>query len=158
MSNLAIKNLEKLKQGFLFWNKYRASLEGSMDTFDFSNLQFEGELWRHNELKNAELRNSDFTKTVFRNIDFLNVEFNGSDFSDASFYNVHFTNCIMDGCLFKNAVFNDVSWYYTNFKNIHFTKTNGIQKMRFYKCSFPKNSLEDLKTSALSFEECQFDL
>ena len=154
--NSAVQNLERLKQGFLFWNKYRESQEELIKGVDFSELQFDGDLWRHNELKNADLSNSQFRQCEFRNIDFLDVNFRGSDFGDATFNNVHFTMCAIDDSSFKNVVFRDVIWYYTDFSKVDFSKINDIQNMRFYKCSFPVDLRNNLNIPEDAFVECKF--
>ena len=158
MSTLAENNLERLKQGFLFWNKYRIAQGQPESRIDFTNLQIEGVHWKFNELKNANLSNCQFINTKFFNIDFLDIDFSDSDFTNASFENAHFANCEFKGTSFRDVIFKDTEWFHSNLSGIHFSDTTRFENIHFFKCSFRKDFLKELDLPNDIFEACTFDL
>lgn len=157
MFNTPDHNLEKLKEGYLFWNKYRNSLENQTDQIDLSNVQVAGKHWRYNEMKSAELHNCNFKNTHFRDIDFIDIDFSKSDFSNARFSNVHFTKCHFSSNSFKNVYFKDTSWYYASMKELAFPGLKNFENIRFYKCSFDSAVFKGIDMPEDIFEGCNFN-
>ena len=158
MTNTPDYNLEKLKEGFLFWNKYRTDIDEKQGNIDLSHLQIEGRHWRFNELKNAELHQCNFTNTEFRDIDFIDIDFSGSDFTNARFINVRFTKCHFSGNSLENVYFNDTSWFHSSWCNTVFPVLKSFDTIRFYKCSFTKDLFDRMGVPDAIFEDCHFNL
>ena len=151
------QNLDRLKQGFLFWNKYRDEANIPTGMLDLSDLEIDGRYWRFNELKNANLGNCLFRKTTFRDIDFLDIDFSNADFSHASFINVHFSHCHFSGSSFEKALFQKTAWYHSDLKEVDFTQAKQLETLYFYRCTFQKNALHTLNLPEEIFEECIFE-
>ena len=158
MLNKSDHNLEKLKEGFMFWNKHRTTLDEQEGIIDFSNLRIDGSNWRYNELKNAELHHCNFQNTEFRDIDFIDIDFSGSDFTNARFINVRFTKCRFSLISFKNVVFKDTSWFHASLDAIDFSELNAFDNIRFFKCFLNKDILKGMDPQTAIFEDCDFKL
>jgi uncharacterized protein YjbI with pentapeptide repeats len=156
MPNTPDHNFSKLQEGFLFWNRYRSSLNNKEHRVDFRNLKIVGDHWRYNELKSAELDHCDFRHTEFRDIDFIGIDFSKSDFSNARFINVHFTKCHFSENAFTNAYFKDTSWFYVSLTDLIFPPPENLDHIRFFKCTIGSSILQAGIIPPECFEECEF--